>query len=80
MEVNVRQPIGHMTEFIFDPQGLAVLNTLINKLAIEVENNKQLGFASKKRLKVMERELFGDFKDRINSAADYVSKEMKKDG
>ena len=80
MEVNVRQPIGHMTEFIFDPKGLNMLNSLFNKLAIEVDNNKQLGFASKRRLNVMERDFFGDLKDRINASTDYVNKEIQIDG
>jgi methyl-accepting chemotaxis protein len=62
------------SSIILQTDEIKKLNSILQKLIPEVEDNKKLGFANKKRIKADERDFFYDFTDKIESVNNYILK------
>jgi len=74
MDIKIESPSGHKGVFMMEEQELLLFSSSITKLMPMIEENKNLGYASKQRLKVDERELLKDMSDRLLNVIEYIKK------
>ncbi len=73
MKIQIESPTKHTGAIIMEEDELLSFHNAITKLIPYIEENKNLGFASKKRLNVSERDIIIDFTQRLNRSINYIN-------
>lgn len=75
MDINVTPPTPHYCNIAIPDGQVQVLHAGINKLIAYIEENKKLGYRSKSRLNIDERNKLIDFSERLEKVITHIDKE-----